>query len=164
MKGRTRDDIDKSKAHIIQQLEGGIPKSEICAQFKCKPDTLNRRLKGWGVNHLNNQPGRNRPKYAARKPLVEYLTTHSTVPTYHLKLRLWRDGLKPLYCEECGWAKRAPDGRLPLELHHVNGDTFDNRLENLLVLCPNCHSLKSNHRGLSKGKYKAQAVKEQRSD
>jgi hypothetical protein len=159
MKGRTRDDIDEAREAIIEQLKAGIPKSEICARFKCKPDTLNRRLKAWGVNHLNNQPGRNRPKYAARKSVLECLTENSTAQTYRLKLWLWRDGLKPQHCEECGWARRANDGRLPLELHHINGDTYDNRLGNLLVLCPNCHSLKNNHRGLSKGKMRRQLQK-----
>ena len=152
MRGRARDDIDESREYIIEQLKSGVPKSEICTQFKCKPDTLNRRLKAWGVNHLNNQPGRNRPKLAKRKPLAEWLTRDSSTSTYALKLRLWRDGLKPEQCEECGWAVRAKDGRLPLELHHANGDTYDNRLENLVILCPNCHALKDNHRGLSKGK------------
>ncbi|HKP51497.1 MAG TPA: HNH endonuclease [Chloroflexia bacterium] len=59
-----------------------------------------------------------------------------------------------MQCEECGWARRAVDGRLPLELHHMNGNRYDNRLENLIVLCPNCHSLKDNHRGLNKGNYR----------
>ncbi|MFL5732145.1 MAG: HNH endonuclease [Chloroflexia bacterium] len=154
--GRTRDDIDAAKVHIIAQLTSGVPKSDICAQFKCKPDTLNRRLKAWGVNHLNNMAGRNRPKYGARKPLADCLVANSTTQTYGLKLRLWRDEIKPQYCEECGWAKRAADGRLPLELDHINGDPHDNRLENLRILCPNCHSLRENHRGLSKGKFRRQ--------
>jgi 5-methylcytosine-specific restriction endonuclease McrA len=154
--GRTRDDIDEAKTRIIEQLESGVPKAEICAYFKCKPDTLNRRLKVWGVNHLNNAPGKGRPKYARRKPLDYWLTPNSRTSIYQLKLRLWRDGLKPQYCEECGWAKTAEDGRLPLEMHHINGEPYDNRLENLAILCPNCHSLKSNHRGLSKGKARRQ--------
>jgi len=42
---------------------------------------------------------------------------------------------------------KTPDGYLPLELDHINGDHHDNRLENLRILCPNCHSLKPTHRG-----------------
>lgn len=49
--------------------------------------------------------------------------------------------------ERCGWAERAEDGRIPVELDHKNGDRFDNRFENLQILCPNCHSLQPTHRG-----------------
>jgi predicted HNH restriction endonuclease len=39
------------------------------------------------------------------------------------------------------------DGRVPVELDHINGDKNDNRLENLCILCPNCHSVQPTHRG-----------------
>jgi transposase len=57
----------------------------------------------------------------------------------HLKLRLLREGLKENRCEECGiteWRGKP----LTMQLHHVNGDGQDNRLENLILLCGNCHS------------------------
>jgi 5-methylcytosine-specific restriction endonuclease McrA len=57
----------------------------------------------------------------------------------NLKRRLIQAGLLPSVCAECGittWRGRA----LALELHHINGDGKDNRLENLALLCPNCHS------------------------
>ena len=82
-----------------------------------------------------------------RLPLDKILVKNSTFQSYKLKNRLFAVGLKPQYCEECGWDKRSPDGRLPLEIDHINGDSNDNRLENLRILCPNCHSLKPSHRG-----------------
>lgn len=82
-----------------------------------------------------------------RIPLCEILQKNRPFQSYKLKRRLFTEGLKPMHCEECGWAQKTVDGYLPLELDHINGDHFDNRIENLRVLCPNCHSLKPTHRG-----------------
>jgi hypothetical protein len=57
----------------------------------------------------------------------------------NIKNRLIAAGIKQPRCERCGiarWHKRS----LSLCLHHINGDRHDNRLENLQLLCPNCHS------------------------
>lgn len=92
-----------------------------------------------------------------RIPLENILVKNSTYQSLKLKKRLFTAGLKSPKCEECGWAKTNEDGYLPLELDHINGDYHDNRLENLRILCPNCHSLKPNHRGRNIGKH-AQVV------
>ena len=84
--------------------------------------------------------------------LEKILTKRSTYQSYKLKKRLFRANLKSPTCEMCGWAQQALDGRLPLELDHINGDRHDNRLENLRILCPNCHSLQSTHRGRNRNK------------
>ena len=41
---------------------------------------------------------------------------------------------------------------LPLDLHHVNGDGWDNRLENLQILCPNCHAPTDTRGGRNQGR------------
>ena len=81
------------------------------------------------------------------KSLEEILVENSTYQSYKLKRRLFEEGLKQPFCEQCGWAEKSIDGRLPLELDHINGVRTDNRLENLRILCPNCHSLQLTHRG-----------------
>ena len=49
-------------------------------------------------------------------------------------------------CEQCG-IETWQDKEIPLEVHHINGIHNDNRLENLILLCPNCHSITDNWRG-----------------
>ena len=64
----------------------------------------------------------------------------------HLKARLITAGLKENRCERCGiseWRGRP----LSMQLHHVNGDRFDNRLENLELICANCHCQTENWGG-----------------
>jgi len=83
-------------------------------------------------------------------PLEAVLVAGRWTGSHGLKKRLFLAKLKSPQCELCGWAERAADGRLPVELDHKNGDKNDNRLENLRILCPNCHSLQSTHRGRNK--------------
>jgi hypothetical protein len=72
-------------------------------------------------------------------PLSQLLAADTRRGRRNIKDRLLAAGLKQNRCEECSishWHKRP----LSLCLHHVNGDRLDNRLENLVLLCPNCHS------------------------
>ncbi len=102
-------------------------------------DTSHFLGKGWNVG-LKFVP-------VKRTPLKQLLKKGSFVQTFKLKRRLFFEGLKSEHCELCGWASRSEDGRIPLELDHKNGDRNDNRLTNLRILCPNCHSLQPTHRG-----------------
>lgn len=67
--------------------------------------------------------------------------------TYKLKLRLINEGYIQDRCSLCGWDKK-PEGSAytPCELDHINGNPTDHRLENLRLICPNCHSLTPTYR------------------
>lgn len=95
---------------------------------------------------------------SVRQPLVSLLTRNSSVQSYKLKKRLFEEGLKEPRCELCGWSETSLDGRIPVELDHVNGIHSDNRLQNLRILCPNCHSLQLTHRGKNKKVHLARVV------
>jgi Zn finger protein HypA/HybF involved in hydrogenase expression len=72
-------------------------------------------------------------------PIAELLAAGTYRGRYHLKARLVSEGLKENQCERCG-IRQWQDRPITLALHHVNGVRDDNRLENLQLLCPNCHS------------------------
>lgn len=74
-----------------------------------------------------------------RLPDDEFFAAATFRSRTYLKKRLIRDGHRQPRCERCGleeWQGRP----LSIALHHLNGDRDDNRLENLQLLCPNCHS------------------------
>ena len=51
-------------------------------------------------------------------------------------------------CAKCNWNKvNKYTGKIPLEIEHIDGNYMNNKEENLIVLCPNCHSLTSTYKG-----------------
>jgi hypothetical protein len=119
-------------AVIQEAYDGGLTVSECCEQFGfCRASWSQAVARGDIVP---------RPRAL---PLEELLVNGKKRGRYNLKRRLIEAGLKENRCERCGinsW-RGVP---LNLEIHHRNGDKFDNRLEALEILCPNCHSQTEN--------------------
>lgn len=81
-----------------------------------------------------------------RIPMEEMLVENSSATRHNMKLRLLSVGLLRNECYICGiseWLGKP----LSLDLDHINGINNDNRLENLRLLCPNCHSQTDTYRG-----------------
>lgn len=75
--------------------------------------------------------------------LSEILIENGSGNSNKIKQRLIKEGVKEKKCELCNnteWLGMP----IPLDLHHINGNHFDNRLENLIILCPTCHRLSEN--------------------
>ncbi len=55
-------------------------------------------------------------------------------------------------CMKCNWDKRHPiTNKVPIELEHIDGDSSNNRINNVILLCPNCHSLTLTYKALNVG-------------
>lgn len=90
-------------------------------------------------------------KSIKKKDISEILIENSGWTSHNLKLRLIKEGIKECKCERCN--RTEWEGfPIPIELHHINGNHKDNRLENLQILCPNCHALTENYSGKSSNK------------
>lgn len=139
-----RNDILKKEAEIRQWIAEHRSKAFICRQLHCKPETLESYLSKLGIVYKGNKGGKGH-KSAQIKPAIAYLYRGSNIKSHELKLKLIRDGIKIAKCESCKLSNWF-DKEIPLELHHINSDRFDNRLDNLQILCPNCHALTNNYR------------------
>jgi hypothetical protein len=107
-------------------------------------DTSHFTGMGWNVG-LRFKP--NPPK-----PLPHVLVADKFFSnTDHLRKRLIHEGLKKAACEICK-RKNWMGSPIPLQLDHINGRRSDNRLENLRVICPNCHAQTDTYCGKNRGR------------
>jgi hypothetical protein len=60
--------------------------------------------------------------------------------SHNLKHKLFKLDILKNECSECGLLPMWRGKKLVLHLDHINGDSRDNRMQNLRILCPNCHS------------------------
>lgn len=153
--------ISKSDLQLIIDKSNGY--SEIIRNLGlCDRGSSNfRRLKdrlrqdGLTINHYNRAEQLQKFRISnGQKTLQEYLTKDSIYrsSTHNLKRRLIQAGLLENKCSCCGlteWMGKP----ISLHLDHKNGITSDNTIENLRLLCPNCHSQTDTYAGKNK-KYK----------
>jgi Zn finger protein HypA/HybF involved in hydrogenase expression len=149
--------MDKEK--LIEIVSKAISISEILSHFGMRNKggnyaILKQRLEEDGLNYSHIKLGiysnRGRSFIRRKIPLEDILVEKSTFNRNHLKIRLLKENI---LLNECAICKQPPlwNGKsLSLQLDHINGIGDDNRLENLRILCPHCHSQTENFAGKNK--------------
>jgi hypothetical protein len=147
----------KLRKYTEQQLSEAVKKSTSLAQtlsrlgvapYGGNYHVLRRAIKHFNldISHFTGQLWNKGKTIGPKQALQRYLNNELQISSYKLKGRLLSEGLLERRCSKCRNSEwlNVP---IPLELHHVNGNHSDNRLDNLRLLCPNCHALTPTYRG-----------------
>src|SRR6516164_8655510 len=97
------------------------------------------------TSHFNGQGWNKGKTYGPKRPIEDYLSNKFTITSHKLRKRLIAEKVFENKCYGCNltiWLNRP----IPLELEHKDGNHDNNTLENLILLCPNCHALTPTYR------------------
>lgn len=135
-----REYVRKNLDIINKMIENKRPKFEIARVLGVKYSTLDKYLKEFGIDYKGNPNRKGIPHMEGRMLIEEYLNGNRNIQASKLRQKLIENGLKEEKCECCGLTEWMGK-KIPLELHHKNMNHNDNSLDNLQILCSNCHSL-----------------------
>ena len=159
---------DWSKEEVLKAINDSSSKKDVLDRLGKSPNggnynTLDNYIKihSIDVSHLLKGSSWNRGKNYQTDDRIRDITEKISVPDdqifvinslfvagKNLKKRLIRKGVNDI-CAVCGQEPLWNGHKLVLQLDHINGDRTDNRVENLRILCPNCHSQTPSYRGKS---------------
>ncbi len=138
-----RKDIINSVEKIKSWINENQSKAFICKQLDCRPSTLDKYLIILGLPYEGNKSGKGIKICHFRKNALDYSKTKN-VKSNKLKNKLLDEGIKERKCERCKnveWNNEP----IPLQLHHIDGNNFNNKFNNLQILCPSCHTQTPNY-------------------
>lgn len=131
---------DINKEYFIQICKESTSMSQACAKLELHFNTFKKYAILFGV-YKPNPGGKGFVKNRSKKYTTEDILNNKypEYQTYKLKKRLYESNIKKNKCEICG-VDSWNDKVLECELDHIDGNKNNHKLENLRILCPNCHS------------------------
>lgn len=125
-------------------IEQAIAETPTMAQAAIKLGVTFGSFKRHAIAHGLYVPNRGakgtQKKSQAKYSLDDMLKLRKRLGNGRLKQLLYSSGLKKEECEDCGLKPFWNGKKLVLQLDHRDGDPTNNALENLAIVCPNCHS------------------------
>jgi len=147
-----------SDEQLALSVKNNVSIAGVLRQLKLRPiggnyRTINRLVAklGLDISHFTGQGWNVGLEFKPKKSIPDneiFILNSQYKCSWRLRER-YKSLTKQNYCNYCGlseWMNKP----IPLEIHHINGNNTDNRLENLSLLCPNCHALTINYRGRAK--------------
>lgn len=131
-----------SDEEIRKVCELSLTMAEAASKLKMHFNTFKKRALKLGC-YKPNQGGKGTIKKSndsKKFSLLDILEgNHPQYQSNKLRKRLIEEGIKQPFCEICGISEWNGK-RITLDLHHIDGNSKNHNINNLLILCPNCHS------------------------
>ena len=158
-----------SEENLRKIIKECYSNTEVIKMLGLKPgggtfENLKKHIEKYNIDtsHFTGQLWHSNPKLSIEdkklNTLDNILKENTNYSSDRLKKRLIEVGYKLAKCEICGNSKwNGKD--IPLELHHIDGNHFNNKIENLQILCCNCHAQTPNYRTRNKNFNKEKPIR-----
>jgi len=141
----SRKRIEINEEHFIKVINEEPTAARACKRLGMKFTTFKRYAEKLGV-YKTNIGKKGVESLLPEDILIKIQKSNKKIRGQRIKQVLFLLGIKEEKCERCG-LKFWNGQPLSLELHHKDGNPYNNSLENFEILCPNCHSQTENFRG-----------------
>lgn len=139
-----------NKEELIKIVMNSFSYANVCRNIGVSSvggnfNTVKKYIKLYNINidHFTGQCWNTGDKYKFNGKIIQLEEIlkgeHPDYKSSSLRIRLIRNDIKENKCEMCGIVEWN-NAKISLHLHHIDGDNTNHKLENLKILCPNCHS------------------------
>ena len=134
---------------IIEACKTEMSMSRSCAKLKMNYHTFRKRAMNLGVFFVNKSGKgikKSKENGNVKFDLQDILNgKHPHYSSHKIRIRLIEERIKEDKCESCGISNIWNNKPLSMQLDHKDGDHCNHNLDNLQILCPNCHTQTKNH-------------------